>query len=97
MESEDIVGMVMGIFFFVTAGAVLILRPIAKRLGSYLEVLAEERLNRRAVEPAQPSADSARLAAALEGIEHRLAKIEEQQEFTERLLADRKPPQISNR
>lgn len=96
MESADIVGMVMGIFFFVTAGAVLILRPIAKRLGSYLEVLAEERLNRRVVEPAPQAADTARLAAALESIEHRLAKIEEQQEFTERLLAERKPPQIQS-
>ena len=97
MESEDIVGMVMGIFFFVTAGAVLILRPIAKRLGSYLEVLAEERIGRPTVEPVQQNPDSARVAAALESIEHRLAKIEEQQEFTERLLAERKPPQIQNR
>jgi tetrahydromethanopterin S-methyltransferase subunit G len=96
MDSEDIVGMVMGIFFFVTTGAVLILRPIAKRLGSYLEVLAEERRNRR-VPQAAVAPDAARLAAVLESIEHRLAKIEEQQEFTERLLAERNAPQIQNR
>jgi hypothetical protein len=96
MESEDIVGMVMGIFFFVTTGAVLILRPIAKRLGSYLEVLADERRNRHLTEPVQQP-DPTRLTAALESIEHRLAKMEEQQEFTERLLAERKPPQIQNR
>ena len=96
MESEDIVGMVMGIFFFVTTGLVLILRPIAKRLGSYLEVLAEERRQRHVVRPAEDP-DYARLATVLESIEQRLTKIEERQEFTDRLLTERKPPQIQNR
>ena len=93
MESEDIVGMVMGIFFFVTTGAVLLLRPLMKKLGAYLEVLAEERRNKSRPAPIERS-DAARLAAALESIETRRAKIEEQQEFTERLLAARERPQI---
>jgi hypothetical protein len=80
--------MVVGIFFFVTVGAVLLLRPIAKKLGTYLEVLAEER-RRQLNEKPLDRADTARLTTAIEALESRLALLEQNQDFTNRLLADR--------
>jgi hypothetical protein len=80
--------MVVGIFFFVTVGAVLLLRPIAKKLGTYLEVLAEER-RRQLNEKPIDRADTARLTTAIEALESRLALLEQNQDFTNRLLADR--------
>ena len=82
--------MVLGVFFFVTTAAVILLRPITKRLGSYLEVLAEER--RRALMSAPlDRSDTARIAQSLENLEKRLATVEDQQDFTQRLLSERVP------
>ena len=88
MNPNDVAPMVVGVFFFVTVAAVLLLRPIAKKLGTYLEVLAEERRRQLAERPLDRS-DTARLTAAIEALENRLALVEEHQEFTNRLLADR--------
>jgi hypothetical protein len=88
---DEIAPMVVGVFLIVTTGAVALLRPITKKLGTYLEVLAEERrlaLQERA-QPSLKANEAARLAAALERIEDRLAHVEKNQDFTERLLAER--------
>jgi hypothetical protein len=92
---DEIAPMMVGIFFIVTTGGVILLRPITKKLGNYLEVLADER--RRALEQKGPvdRADTARLAAALERIEDRLAHVERNQDFTEKLLAEKQPPQLN--
>jgi hypothetical protein len=88
MNSSDIAPMVVAIFLIVTVGAVVLLRPITKRLGAYLEVLAEER--RRSLTQSPPDkADTARLTSALDSLENRLALLEEHQDFTNRLLAER--------
>jgi len=76
----------------VVTGAVLLLRPISKRLGMYLEVLAEER--RRATLAPQP--DNERLISVLETLDRRLARLEERQEFTEALLSHRRAAALSN-
>ena len=90
MGPGDIGPMVLGVTFFVMSGAVLILRPISKRLGAYLEVLASERRT------AQPPAtiDDGRLANVLESIEQRMRRLEERQAFTDALLAGRKPAEL---
>jgi len=85
MNPSDFAPMVVSVSLFLITGGVLILRPITKRLGVYLEVLAEER--RRAVPP--PARDDERLVAALEALDRRLARLEERQEFTDALLAHR--------
>jgi hypothetical protein len=90
MNPNDVAPMVVGIFFFVTVGAVILLRPITKRLGSYLEVLAEERRRSLTQQPLDRS-DTTRLTTALESLENRLAQLEEHQDFTNRLLAERTP------
>jgi hypothetical protein len=93
MDPDSIAPMVMAMTLFITTGLVLILRPISKRLGSYLEVLAEER--RRA--NAAPPPDDTRVLNALENIERRMARLEERQAFTDALLAGRKPAELAAR
>ena len=88
MNPNDVAPMVIGVFFFVTVGAVALLRPIAKKLGTYLEVLAEER-RRQLMERPLDRSDTARITATLEALENRLALLEEHQDFTNRLLAER--------
>jgi hypothetical protein len=49
---DELAPMLVAIFFIVTTGGVILLRPISKKLGTYLEVLAEER--RRALDQKAP-------------------------------------------
>jgi len=90
--NSDFAPMIVSTVLILVSGAVLLLRPISKRLGAYLEVLAEDR--RRAV--ATQSHDPERLAAVLEALDRRLARLEERQEFTEALLSHRQAPRLSN-
>ena len=88
MNPNDVAPMVIGVTFIVVTALVLLLRPIAKRLGAYLEVLAEERRRELASNPLD-RADTARIATLLETMDQRLAHLEERQEFTDKLLAER--------
>ena len=74
----SIAGMVVAVAFFMTAGGVLVLRPLAKRLGDILELFTKER--RSGVE-----ADMRQTRELLEQMDARLHLIEERQDFTERL------------
>lgn len=82
--------MILGLALILTTGGVLVLRPLAKRLGAYLDVLVEER---RAVRTQLP-ADNERLVNTLESIERRLARLEERQSFTDQLLSKGTRPQL---
>src|SRR5262245_33578445 len=90
MTPDTIAPMVMAMTLFLTTGLVLILRPISKRLGTYLETLAEERRRQLAM----PPADDSRVLSALESIERRMARLEERQAFTDALLTGRKPVEL---
>ena len=95
MNPNDIAPLIIGVFFIVSTSAVILLRPIFKRLGTFLEVLAEER--RRSLTPARTDqSDLARLTAALDNIDQRLTRIEDRQEFTDKLLAERDPARLKN-
>lgn len=74
--------------FILVGGLVILLRPITKRFGSYLEVLVEER-RRRLDGRLMAREDTARMTALLEAVDQRLAQLEERQEFTDRLLTER--------
>ena len=87
MNSADIAPMAVAITFIVVTGLVVLLRPISKRLGVYLEVLAEERRRMMAAPPIPDNSD--RIATLLESMDHRMARIEERQDFTDRLLVER--------
>lgn len=78
-DPDAIAGMVVAVAFFMTVGGVLVLRPIAKRLGDILELFTKER--RSGVE-----AEVRQTRKLLEQMDARLHLIEERQDFTERLL-----------
>ena len=74
------------ITFFVSLAAVLIFRgPMGKAIAEAI---------RRAPPwtdgPPAPDTDTERLSAELEDFRHRLAELEERQDFTERLLAQQR-------
>jgi hypothetical protein len=73
----------MTVVVVLTIGGIILLRPISKHLGQYLEANANERkaLGQRAPE------DWDRLFATLEGLATRMDTLEERQDFTERLLS----------
>ncbi|HEX2190972.1 MAG TPA: hypothetical protein VHG51_18835, partial [Longimicrobiaceae bacterium] len=76
----SIAPMIVMVTGIVTTGGVLILRPIAKRLGHLLEAMTHERrLPDRGAEIAQ-------LRDVLQSLDARMALIEERQDFTEALL-----------
>ena len=86
MFSEDLI--VFGFVFLTTCVfllsvvGVLLLRPISKHLGTYLEAKAE---HGRALS-GYSEADMERMFALMEGVADRLERLEEKQEFTEKLL-----------
>ena len=94
MNPGDVAPMVMGVTFFVVTGAVMLFRPITKRLGYYLEVLANERKQPQA---ALPQVDETRLANVLESLDQRLRRLEERQSFTDALLSGRKTAELPNK
>ena len=80
---EMIAPMIVTVILILTVGGVLILRPIAKRVGDLLEVMTRERL-----EPGRRE-DTEHLREILETMNQRLALMEERQDFTDRLLTSR--------
>jgi hypothetical protein len=79
VEWDVLAPMIVTIVLFLTVGGVLILRPIAKRVGDLLEVYAREREGGMEVEMRQ-------MRELLESMNGRLQLMEERQDFTERLL-----------
>jgi hypothetical protein len=76
------------ITLFFCVAAVMILRPITKKLGGLLEVMTVQRTQVR-----QEDQTSLRVAMMLEQVGKRLDSIEERLDFTERLVATpRQPP-----
>ena len=87
MDPGSVAPMVVSVVLIVMTGLVLLLRPIAKKLGNFLEVVAEEK-RRRFTEP-MARHDADRIAGILETLDQRLGQLEERQEFTDRLLVTR--------
>ena len=82
MDWEALVALVVPSLFIITAGGVLILRPIAAKLGTLLDAMAREKAG-SALE------ETRRLREALETMNDRLSLLEERQDFTERLIGPR--------
>ena len=79
IDWEFIAPMIVGTVMILTTGGVLVLRPIAKRLGALLEVMAREKAS-------LPTEEIRLLRESLETMHHRMSLLEERQDFTERLL-----------
>ena len=72
----------MTLTIVVSIGGVILLRPLMKHLGEYLEAKAEEGRLLAGRNPAEWD----RIMAVLERVEGRMELLEEKQEFTEKLL-----------
>jgi hypothetical protein len=79
---EIIAPMIFLIILTLTIGGVILLKPIANKLGHLLEAMAEERSR------PQLGAEVGHIRDLLETTNARLALLEERQEFTEALLSD---------
>lgn len=83
MDLEILAPFIFAVILTLTIGGVILLKPIANKLGHLLEALAKER--------SQPQLDRelGHLRDLLETTNARLTLLEERQEFTEALLQDR--------
>lgn len=80
------------IFLFMSIAAVMILRPISKKLGVLLEAMARERLPQAS---AADNGELTRIRVLVEHIAKRVDLMEERLDFTERLLSNSKRPSLS--
>jgi hypothetical protein len=86
---DAIAPMIVFCTLIVTTGGVLILRPISKRLGSYLDAATQARMK------STPESEMARIHDALNSIDGRLNQIEERQDFAEALISASDPKLLS--
>lgn len=80
MEWEFVAPMIVSIVLILTVGGVVLLRPLARRLGALLDVMVLEKSKTSGMEDRS-------LADAIEAMNDRLLLLEERQDFTERLIA----------
>ena len=80
MEWEFIAPLIMSVVLILTVGGVLILRPIAKQLGTLLEAMTRERLD------GGRHQELGHIRELMETMNQRMLLMEERQEFTDRLL-----------
>lgn len=80
MEWEFIAPMIMMVVLTLTVGGVMVLRPIATRIGDLLELYARDR-------QAGLENDIHQVKDLLETMDARLRLMEDRQDFTERLLS----------
>lgn len=83
IDWEMVAPMVVMIVLTLTVGGVMVLRPIAKRLGNLIEVITREKLE------GGERDQVAHLRDVLDTMNQRLQLLEERQEFTDRLLESR--------
>ena len=83
MEWEVVAPMVTGSNLILTVGGVLVLRPLAKHLGAYLEALTSQSSE------VGPDEELHQLRESMETMSQRIQLLEDRQDFSERLLEDR--------
>jgi hypothetical protein len=87
IDWDMVAPMIAMIVLTLTVGGVLVLRPIAKRLGALLEVMTREKLD------GGQRRDLTQLRDQLDTLSQRFQLMEERQEFTERMLEHREHPE----
>jgi len=83
IDWTEVAPMIVGVVFILTIGGVLVLRPIAKRIGDLLEAMSREK-------QAGLESDVNHIRDMLESTNARLQLMEERLDFTERLLSGEK-------
>jgi len=93
MDMEIIAPMVVTALLILTVGGVILLKPIANKLGHLLEAMAKER------EEPRLGDELIRIRELLETMNNRMDLLEDRQDFTESLLQDpdRKRKRLSGR
>jgi hypothetical protein len=86
---EVIAPVVVSVVFFVTTAAVLIFRPLTKRLGDRIAT------SRQPLPSPTDAAEVARLRQALEDTSARVDQLEQRLDFTEKLLARPREPTVA--
>lgn len=86
MEWEFVAPLIMSVVLILTVGGVLILRPIARHLGTLLEAMTREKLD------GGRGHELAHIRELMETMNQRLQLMEERQEFTDRLLERGRTP-----
>lgn len=88
IDWNNVAPMIVAVVGCLTIGGVLVLRPIAKRVGDILEMMAREKQSGL-------GSDVGHIRDLLETMNARLQLMEERQDFTERLLSgEKKNPQL---
>ena len=82
MEILPLAGMIFSLLTLILIGGFILLFPVARQLGKYLEAKIEERSEWGGLP--QESLDE--LRSTVEGLEREVARLSERQQFTERLL-----------
>lgn len=82
---DTLAPMLVMITGILTAGGVIILRPLSKRLAELLHVMAQERVG-----APRSTAELAQVRDLLASMESRLSLLEERQNFTEALMDERR-------
>ena len=80
MDPEILAPLILTVVLTLTVGGVLLLRPIAKRLGDIVELMIRGKQG-------EAEGELRRIGDLLETVSGRMALLEERQDFTERLLA----------
>jgi hypothetical protein len=83
--SEELAIVIIVCTAFLCASAVVLLHPLARRLGGLLDAMTEARLR------PSPEPEMARLSEVLNRIDGRLDQLEERQDFAEALLSATDP------
>lgn len=86
---EELAPMIVMCTLILTTGGVLVLRPIAKRLGGFLDAMTQAKLR------PSPEADLVRIHDVLTSIDGRLNQLEERQDFAEALISASDPKMVS--
>jgi len=80
MEWEHVAPMIAVVTITLSAAAVLIFRPLAKRLGDLIEITG------RRQSPESRSDDIARLTEVVSSLADRMENLEQRQDFADRIL-----------
>ena len=87
IDWNNVAPMIVAVVSVVTIGGVLVLRPIAKRVGDLLEAMARDK-------QVGLQNDVGQLRDILETMNARLTLMEERLDFTERLVAGQRRPDV---
>jgi hypothetical protein len=91
MDPDALGGMIFALIMVIVLitgiGGTILLGPLAKRLGQFLEV---QILERKAALEEGPGRDDGELVQAVRALEEKVDALQERQDFMERLLASGK-------